>query len=266
MALATVVVLRKTRTGIASLDVALAPFLYILLTTGFVLVLGLAAALKPSIVTLISLTGTVALALTRRRDIEWVVAVVRRILARFRAVSVRPMDVFVVSLVVVEVARIAKQLMGEVSFTAIRGNAAEMAVLAGVEAEIRGVDSLSVSGDVAEIAASLSSAAGCVAAVTGEVDVVSDGARTARVFNGHALLGRVTGTGCMATTAIAVFLAAGKPYLEATAGALAVFGLAGEKAAGSSGRLPGSFHVELYNTLYEISAFRKLKGIKLNLS
>jgi hydroxyethylthiazole kinase len=162
--------------------------------------------------------------------------------------------------------RIARQLLDEVRFTAIRGNAAEMAVLAGVEAEIRGVDSLSVSGDVGEIAASLASTAACVAAVTGEVDVVSDGERTARVHNGHALLGRVTGTGCMATTAIAVFLASGKPYLEATAAGLALFGLAGEKAAGSSGRLPGSFHVELYNTLYELSMFRKLKGIKVELA
>lgn len=161
--------------------------------------------------------------------------------------------------------RIARQLLDEVRFAAIRGNAAEMGVLAGVEAEIRGVDSLSVGGDVAEIAAGLASAAGCVAAVTGEVDVVSDGERTARVYNGHALLGKVTGTGCMATTAVGVFLASGEPYLEATAAALALFGLAGEKAAGTSGRLPGSFHVELYNTLYEVSAFRKLKGIRIEL-
>lgn len=162
--------------------------------------------------------------------------------------------------------RIARQLLDEVRFAAIRGNAAEMAVLAGVEAEIRGVDSIGVKGDVADIAASLAASAGCVAAVTGEVDVVSDGKRTARVSNGHSLLGKVTGTGCMATTAIAVFLAPGEPYLEATAAGLAVFGLAGEKAAGSSGRLPGSFHVELYNTLYELSAMRKLKGIRIELS
>jgi hydroxyethylthiazole kinase len=162
--------------------------------------------------------------------------------------------------------RIARQLLDEVRFAAIRGNAAEMGVLAGVEAEIRGVDSLSVAGDVEDIASSLASSLGCVAAVTGEVDVVSDGERTARIHNGHALLGRVTGTGCMATTTIAVLLASGEPYLEATAGALALFGLAGEKAAGSSARLPGSFHVELYNALYELSTVRKLKGIRLELS
>jgi len=161
--------------------------------------------------------------------------------------------------------RIAKELLGRVRFAAVRGNAAEMAALAGVEAEIRGVDSLGVAGDVEKIAADLAESLGCVTAITGEVDVVSDGQRTARIRNGHPLLGKVTGTGCMATTTIAVLLAAGEPYLEAVAGALGLFGLAGEKAAGSSGRLPGSFHVELYNCLYELSTVRKLKGIKVEI-
>jgi hydroxyethylthiazole kinase len=159
--------------------------------------------------------------------------------------------------------RIAKQLVEEVRFAAVRGNAAEMATIAGEAAEIRGVDSLSIAGDVEDIARRVASELGCVAAITGEVDVVSDGSRTVRVRNGHPLLGVVTGTGCMATTAIGVFLTPGEPYLEATAVGLAVFGLAGEMAAGASGRLPGSFHVELYNTLYELTRARKLKKINI---
>ena len=162
--------------------------------------------------------------------------------------------------------RIARQLVEEVRFAAVRGNAAEMATIAGEAAEIRGVDSLSIAGDVEDIARRVASELGCVAAITGEVDVVSDGIRVARVHNGHPLLGRVTGTGCMATTAIGVFSAPGEPYLEAAAAGLAVFGLAGEMAAGASGRLPGSFHVELYNTLYELATVRKLKKIKVDLS
>ena len=159
--------------------------------------------------------------------------------------------------------RIAKQLLDEVRFAAIRGNAAEMAALAGVEAEIRGVDSLGIKGEAADIAVSLAQSLGCVAAITGEVDVVSDGILTFRIRNGHPLLGKVTGTGCMATTTVAVLLACGDPYLEATAAALALFGLAGEKAAGMSGRMPGSFHVELYNALYLLSMERKFKGIRV---
>ncbi len=161
--------------------------------------------------------------------------------------------------------RIARRLVEEVRFAAVRGNAAEMAVLAGVEAEIRGVDSLGVKGEVEDIAASLAGLMGCVAAVTGEVDVVSDGTRTAKVSNGHPLLGKVTGTGCMATTAIGVLLASGEPYFEATFAALALFGLAGEKAAGASGGMPGTFHVELYNALYILSTGGKLKGLRVEL-
>jgi hydroxyethylthiazole kinase len=161
--------------------------------------------------------------------------------------------------------RIARRLVEEVRFAVVRGNAAEMAVLAGVEAEIRGVDSLGVKGEVTDIASSLAKSLACVAAVTGEVDIVSDGMSVAKVFNGHPLLGKVTGTGCMATTAIGVLLTSGEPYLEATAAALALFGLAGEKAAGASGGMPGTFHVELYNALYVLSTGGKLKGIRIEL-
>jgi hydroxyethylthiazole kinase len=162
--------------------------------------------------------------------------------------------------------RIARQLVGEVSFAAIRGNAAEMAVLAGVEAEIRGVDSLSIGGDVETIASRVASELACVAAVTGEVDVVSDGNRLARIYNGHPLLARVTGTGCMATTTIAVLLASGEPYFEATASALGLFGLAGEHAAGGSGREPGSFHVDLYNSIYRLSKLMNLKKLRVEMA
>lgn len=157
--------------------------------------------------------------------------------------------------------RLVRRLVEEVSFAAIRGNAAEMAVLAGESAEIRGVESLSVEGEVESIAQRIAARLDCVAAVTGAVDTVGDGKSIARVGNGHPLLGKVTGTGCMATTAIAVFLAGGRPYLEATAAALSLFGLAGEMAAAAGGEgrggLPGTFHVELYNSVYRLSTERR---------
>jgi hydroxyethylthiazole kinase len=162
--------------------------------------------------------------------------------------------------------RLARRLVDEVRFAAVRGNAAEMAALAGEEAEIRGVESLSVGGDVKETARRVAEELGCVAAITGEVDVVSDGSRTARVSNGHPLLGKVTGTGCMATTAIAVLLASGEPHLEAAAAALALFGLAGEVAAEASGDRPGSFHVELYNAIYRLSTALSLEKIRVEIS
>jgi hydroxyethylthiazole kinase len=160
--------------------------------------------------------------------------------------------------------RLANRLIEEVHFTAIRGNAAEMAVLAGESAEIRGVESLSVQADAEDIVRIIAARLDCVAAITGAVDTVGDGKGSVRVMNGHPLLGRVTGTGCMATTVIAVFLTGGEPYLEATAAALSFFGLAGEEAAASEGRapenLPGTFHVELYNSVYRLSSEREFSS------
>lgn len=162
--------------------------------------------------------------------------------------------------------RVAQRLLENVDFTVVRGNAAEIAILAGEAAEIRGVESVSIAADAQEIARLAAEQLGCVAAVTGAVDVVANGKKVARVSNGHPLLGGVTGTGCMATTAIAVLLASGEPYFEATASALALFGLAGELAAGASGERPGSFHVELYNSLYDLSRPGNLEGLMVEIN
>ena len=126
----------------------------------------------------------------------------------------------------------AKRILAEAEIAVVRGNAAEVATLAGRQAEIRGVESIGASDSGAELARAAASELGCVVAVTGPVDHVSDGDRVIAVANGHELLGTVTGTGCMASAITGCFLAvaADRP-LEAAAEALVVFGLAGEDAA-----------------------------------
>ncbi|MGD0167605.1 MAG: hydroxyethylthiazole kinase, partial [Gaiellaceae bacterium] len=93
----------------------------------------------------------------------------------------------------------AERIIREVRVAIVRGNAGEIATLAGQEGEVRGVDSIAVGVPVWEIAKSAARLFGCVIAVTGAVDRVSDGEDTLSVANGHKLLGVVTGTGCMAT-------------------------------------------------------------------
>jgi hydroxyethylthiazole kinase len=143
----------------------------------------------------------------------------------------------------------AKRILDEVEVAVLRGNAGEIATLAGVEAEVRGVESIGAAGPAAEVARDAASALGVVAAVTGSVDHVSDGARVVAVVNGHPLLASITGTGCMSTAITGAFLAVRvEEPLEAAAEALAAFGVAGENAApGAKG--PGSFHVNLYDAL-----------------
>jgi len=146
----------------------------------------------------------------------------------------------------------AKRILSEVRVSVVRGNAGEVATLIGQQAEMRGVDSIGARAPAEEIARSAALSLGCVVAVTGPVDRISDGERAFRVANGHALLGVVTGTGCMSTAITGCFLAA-KPEapLEAATEALAAYGVAAEDAAaGANG--PGSFHVALYDGLYNL--------------
>jgi hydroxyethylthiazole kinase len=146
----------------------------------------------------------------------------------------------------------AKRLLDEVDVAVLRGNAGEIATLVGVDAEVRGVESIAAGTDRVELARSAARAFGVVASVTGPVDHVSDGERTLSVANGHALLAAVTGTGCMATAITGCFLAANPSALAAAAEALAAFGLAAEDAA-EVAMGPGTFHAALYDALFGLT-------------
>lgn len=143
----------------------------------------------------------------------------------------------------------ARQLLEELDIAVIRGNAAEVGALTGRTGEIRGVESISTAVPVEELACEAALAHRAVVAVTGAQDVVTDGERIACVENGHAMLGQVTGTGCMATTAVAAFCAVEADRFVAAVGGLVAFGLAGEAAARTGDGKPGTFHAALYDAL-----------------
>jgi hydroxyethylthiazole kinase len=144
----------------------------------------------------------------------------------------------------------ARRLLDELDVAVARGNSAEIATLAGRAAEIRGVEAVA-SGAGPELAREAARALGCVAAVTGPVDHVSDGETVHSVANGHELLGTVTGTGCMSTAITGCFLAVQPDALAAATEALVAFGVAGEDAA-TEARGPGSFHAALYDALHAL--------------
>jgi hydroxyethylthiazole kinase len=143
----------------------------------------------------------------------------------------------------------ARRLLDEVQIAVLRGNQGEVATLVGVDAEVRGVESITAGGDPADLARTAARNLGLVASVTGPVDHVSDGERVLAIANGHELLAAVTGTGCMSSAITGCFLAvAWDRPLEAAAAALAAFGVAAEDAARDA-QGPGSFHVGLYDAL-----------------
>ncbi len=146
----------------------------------------------------------------------------------------------------------AKRILDQVQVSIVRGNCAEVAILAGLDGEILGVESIGSGASAIHTAKEFASHTGCVAAITGKEDVVSDGQRIATIRNGDAMLATVSGTGCMSTTTVAGFAAVQEDMFLASIGGLVTFGIAGEKAAGIAGQKPGTFHAALYDSLAAI--------------
>ena len=121
----------------------------------------------------------------------------------------------------------AKRILAETDVRVVRGNASEILSLRDENSQTRGVDSLHTVEEAAETATVLATELGLTLAITGAVDLITDGARTVRVENGHPMMPSVTGTGCAATSIIGAFNSVDGDPLLATATALAYFGLAG---------------------------------------
>src|SRR5205085_8775350 len=89
----------------------------------------------------------------------------------------------------------AKRILADVDVTVLRGNPGEVATLVGVQAEVRGVESIGGGEGAAELAGEAARRFGCVASVTGPVDHVSDGEQALSVANGPERLAAGTGPG-----------------------------------------------------------------------
>jgi hydroxyethylthiazole kinase len=155
-----------------------------------------------------------------------------------------------------------KRLINELSINVIRGNASEILSIAKKESGTKGVDSIHGVDDASGAAVELAAELGSTIVITGEVDFITDGQRTFNVYNGHPMMGRVTGTGCAATATIGSFLAVDRDPVTASATALAYFGLAGELGAEKS-RGPGSFMVESLDALFNIGETELQKNARI---
>ena len=159
----------------------------------------------------------------------------------------------------------ALNILSEVKVSILKGNAAEIAVLAGLDAVVRGVEAAEVEGNLVEGAKLLAEKYDLVVAATGVEDLVTDGKRLAWVENGHPLMGRVVGTGCMGASVVGVFAAVESDYFLATLSALTCFGIAGELAAGEGRLGPGTFKTNLFDSAALLTAeqVEKLSKIRM---
>ena len=115
------------------------------------------------------------------------------------------------------------------------------------------------------MAVGLAESLGATLAITGQVDLITDGTQVYRVSNGHELMARVTGTGCTASALVGAFLAVDKNSAHAATTALSYLGLAGEKAAVAATG-PGSFQMAVLDALYTIGEKEMEKGAKIEAS
>ncbi len=130
------------------------------------------------------------------------------------------------------------RLLEEVHFSVIRGNASEIRWLAGEGTRGSGVD-VSLADAVteenlpqaAQMVRRLAQKTGSVVAVSGEIDLVTDGNRTAAFRNGCPTMARITGSGCMLTALTGAFCgAAPDDCFAAACTAAAAMGVCGELA------------------------------------
>jgi hydroxyethylthiazole kinase len=155
-----------------------------------------------------------------------------------------------------------ERFLSELRLAAVRGNSGEVGALAGAGGRVKGVESIEGVKNPVQVARNLAHKYSTVVAITGQRDILSDGLRTLGVDNGHPMLKTITGSGCMATTAIAAFCAVESNYLIASAAALACYGLAAQAAA-ERAKGPGTFRAELLDSIYHLSPEQAESGVRI---
>lgn len=138
----------------------------------------------------------------------------------------------------------------------VRGNASEIIALAnlwdlaGVEAAggPRGVDAVDEVDDALAAALAIARFTKGAVAISGETDVVTDGALVARSHGGSAMMTNITGAGCSQGGVIAIYAAVADPFAAALAG-VQVYNLAGSRAAAATDA-PASFQAAFLDELF----------------
>lgn len=140
------------------------------------------------------------------------------------------------------------KILGSVKVDILKGNAGEIGVIAGAVAEVKGVESMGVQGDIKELAKKLAKKYNNCVVVTGKTDIITDGDRLEMCTAGHEMMSKVVGTGCMAASVLGCFAAVDKDYVQTSLAAMNYYGQAGEKAAKATKR-PMEFKMNLMDNL-----------------
>ena len=165
-----------------------------------------------------------------------------------------------------------KRLLDEVHFAVIRGNASEIRYLAGQRSVGSGVDVSDVD-EITErnlesavsMAAELAERLETVIAVSGKIDVISDGKESCVLNNGCATMARITGSGCMLTALIGAFCGGNRNYFSAACSAVAAMGICGEIAEEKrirNGTGNATFRTDLIDAVFNLTEEQLEEGVR----
>ncbi len=157
---------------------------------------------------------------------------------------------------------ILTELLQAGKFSAIRGNASEILSIASSVHSTKGVDSTEVSENAIGSAKLLNRQFGSTVCISGATDYVVSSGQVVKIMNGHPLMAKITGMGCIATALIGAFIAVEKNILLAVSGAMALIGVTGELAQIISNG-PGSLQMNFFDKLYSISKEEFLRTVKI---
>ena len=157
-------------------------------------------------------------------------------------------------------------LLENYNISIVKGNLGEIKVLAGIDANVRGVDSIDDGAGGIDACRILAERYNTVVVASGAQDIITDGKKVALVDNGTPLLALITGSGCMLGALVAATAAVEKDFFKAAVTAVLVMGLAGEISADllEDQVLPGIFRVKLFDEIYRLSEQVVLEKGKLS--
>ncbi len=145
------------------------------------------------------------------------------------------------------------EILDEAKVDIIKGNASEIARIAGENVQTKGVDADVVEKNLQEVASGLAKKRNCTVVITGKEDIVADGKRVVRVLNGHPMMTNIVGTGCMAASVIGTFAAVEKDLVAASVAGLVCYEVAAEIAT-QEAKGPGTFKEKLYDAVFNLDA------------
>lgn len=166
----------------------------------------------------------------------------------------------------------AAEIMQKLRPDVIKGNASEIKTLALGKGKTKGVDA-DIDDEVTEenlnsavkFIKDFSKSTGAVVAMTGKIDLVADNEKCYVIRNGHHLMSKITGTGCMLGAVSTAYAAANRADMtESVAAAVCLMGLAGEMGVGRMSEADGNVSLRNYiiDAVYNINEKTLERGAK----